>query len=179
MKLTDGERLIIAMLCDIYKSGNVKGDIDPEFVASSILGRNEWGLKWKYPNLFLGDDDAPAVVRETCDILEMYAVLTPSFEALSEADQARLCKTVAPFEAYVRYQGFDHDSDPHAWIVRYLVEKLGRYAEVANPELNSASFATLAHYRTMLSRFQQIDVSTLPRHQLSPGQMIGILKPKK
>ena len=179
MKLSNGERLIIAMLCDLYRSGNVKGEINSEFVASSILGRHEWGLKWKYPNLFEGDDEAPAVVRETCDILEMYQVLTPSFEALSELDQARLRKAVTPFDDYVRYRGFDHDHDPHAWIVKYLVEQLGRYTEVANPGLNSASFATLAHYRTMLSRFEQIDVAALPHHQLSPGQMIGILKAKK
>jgi hypothetical protein len=179
MKLSDGERLIIAMLCDIYKSGNIKGEIDPEFVASSILDRQEWALQWKYPGLFPGSDDAPAVVRETCDILEMYRVLTFSFEALSEEDQAKLRGKAAPFDEYVRFRGFDHDNDPHAWIVRFLVEKLQRYADIADPDLNSKSFATLSQYRSMLSRFKQIDLPANPHHRLSPGQIIAVLKTSK
>lgn len=30
MNLSEGERLILAMLCDIHKALNVKGAIDPE-----------------------------------------------------------------------------------------------------------------------------------------------------
>jgi uncharacterized protein len=179
MKFSDGERLIIAMLCDIYKSGNIKGEIDPEFVASSILDRQEWALQWKYPGLFHGSDDAPAVLRETCDILEMYRVLTSSFEALSEEDQAKLRSKAAPFDDYLGFRGFDHDSDPHAWIIRFLVEMLNRYADIANPDLNSQSFETLSQYRSMLSRFKQIDLPPIPHNRLSPGQIIAILKTRK
>ena len=37
MNVSDGEKLIIMMLCDICKTLNVKGDVDPELVRSSIL----------------------------------------------------------------------------------------------------------------------------------------------
>jgi hypothetical protein len=37
MKLSDGEKLNILMLCDIYKHLKVKGEFDPEFISITIF----------------------------------------------------------------------------------------------------------------------------------------------
>ena len=37
MGLSDGEKLITVMLCDIYRALDLKGVVDPDFVSSSIL----------------------------------------------------------------------------------------------------------------------------------------------
>jgi uncharacterized protein len=46
MNLSDGEKLIIMMLCDIYKTLNVKGDIDPGLLRSSIVSGTRVPLQW-------------------------------------------------------------------------------------------------------------------------------------
>ena len=36
MKLSDGEKLILLMLADMYKNLKIKGDFDPEFISTTI-----------------------------------------------------------------------------------------------------------------------------------------------
>jgi hypothetical protein len=38
MSLSDGERVIIALLCDIHRGLNLKGDVDPDAIRATILG---------------------------------------------------------------------------------------------------------------------------------------------
>jgi hypothetical protein len=52
MKFSDGEKLIIVMLAEIYKAMGIKGNIDPDLVQSAISAGNLWGLRMQYPGLF-------------------------------------------------------------------------------------------------------------------------------
>ena len=51
MTLTDGEKLILLMLTDIYDKLGVQGEIDPQFVRSAIFDNMLWGLSWKYSGI--------------------------------------------------------------------------------------------------------------------------------
>jgi len=37
MKITDGEKLILLMLSDLYERLGVEGEIEPEFIKSAIF----------------------------------------------------------------------------------------------------------------------------------------------
>src|ERR1700743_1891440 len=92
----------------------------------------------------------PPVLTETCNILDMYRLLTRSFQQLSGPEKRRVEKEAGVFKDYVRYQGFDGNNDEHLGIVKYLVKNLRRYSEVKNADLNSHSSGTLTKYRRML-----------------------------
>src|SRR5438046_5400629 len=47
VKFSDGEKLILLMLGDLYKHLKVDGESDPEFIAKVILGGHFWAPKWE------------------------------------------------------------------------------------------------------------------------------------
>jgi uncharacterized protein len=61
--LSDGEKLTLLMLCDLCENGNVKGEIDPEFVRSAIYSDYAWALHWKYPFIPFVSKETPVIVR--------------------------------------------------------------------------------------------------------------------
>jgi uncharacterized protein len=175
MSVSDAEKLVLVMLSEIYKHLKIKGNIDPELVLTTIFNDQMWGLKWEYGGIFTTPSETPPVVRETCDILDMYRVLTPSFNALSPADQKRIKTEGDPFDEYVKYQGFDGNNDPHLGVVSYLVKTLKRYEEIKHPDLNSHSIATIQHYRRMLSIYHKVRDHDTPK-LLTADQIIQTIR---
>jgi hypothetical protein len=45
MKLSDGEKLILMVLADMYKHLEIKGEFDPDFISATISGGHLWGLR--------------------------------------------------------------------------------------------------------------------------------------
>ena len=88
MKLSNGERLIVALLCDISRKLDAKREIDPDFVMRS-LGSHEWALSWEYSGLF-DKEETPPFVSETSDILDMWRALEEAYAALPDTDKARV-----------------------------------------------------------------------------------------
>lgn len=174
MNLSNGEKLILVMLSEIYKKLDVKGEVNPDLVLTSIFSDHTWGLRWEYGSLF--NDDAgvnPPEVDETCDILTMYRFIEASFKDLSSTDQARVRKEADPFSEYLAFQGFDGNHDPHVSVVHYLVDRLGRYDELKGKNFNSHSSGTLPHYRKMHEIFESEHDS---HKRLSADQLIRILR---
>jgi len=173
MKLSDGEKLILVMLSEVYKHLGIKGEINPDLVLTSIFRDKAWGLKWEYGGLFNSKEESTPEVEETCDILNMYRVLTPSYEKLSDEDKKRVDKEAYPFNDNVKFQGFDGNNDPHFGIASYLVTDLKRFTEV-QPDLNSHSIATIDQYRRMLRAYKPM-LDPYPHKGLTADQIIKIL----
>src|SRR5690349_19237025 len=54
VSFTDGEKMIIVMLNDLYKHLKVKGEVRAEFVVDTIYGGHPWALEWDMSGLFHG-----------------------------------------------------------------------------------------------------------------------------
>jgi hypothetical protein len=48
MKLSDGEKLILMMLSEIYEHLKTNGTIDHNLIRTATFGGNCWGLRWHY-----------------------------------------------------------------------------------------------------------------------------------
>src|SRR5450631_3137193 len=105
MDLSDGERLILLMLGDLYKTLGVEGEIDGEFVQQSILSDQLWGLHHKYQGLLPGHTDYPAEVSEVFDVFDMYRLLGAHYGYLSPEDKKRVDEA-NPFHE-IKFPGFD------------------------------------------------------------------------
>jgi uncharacterized protein YfbU (UPF0304 family) len=175
MHLSDGEKLILVMLSEIYKHLKIEGEINSELVLASIFNDKAWGLKWEYGGIFNNPEDNPPAVQETCDILDMYRLLAFSFDELSDEDKARVKSESSPFDDYVKFQGFDGNHDPHHGVVGYLVRDLKRYDELQGHNVNSHTQSTLPKYRKMLKVFEPMR-DPYPRDGLTANQLIQILK---
>ena len=171
VKLSDGERLILAMLCDQHKALNIDdGEIDAEFVSSAIYSGHHWALKWKYNGIFNYIDDKENIVSEVVNILDMWLFLVLGYEKLSSKDK----KEIDTAYGEISFRGFDGNNETeHLGVAQFLVDKLGRFQTFKNRIFNS-HMPTLQKYRSMLRVFLPIR-ETLVGRGLSAKEILNIV----
>jgi uncharacterized protein YfbU (UPF0304 family) len=173
--VSQSERLILAMLCDVHQHLKMKGDIDSKFGTEAIYGGHFWGLKWKFPGLFHGHEDREAVVSEVVDVLDMWSFLETGYAKLSKKEKERIAAEDTPFGKRVTFFGFDGNNEAeHMGIARFLIEQLDRFLSFKGRDLNS-HMPTIQTYRRMLAVFEPIR-ETLIGRELSADQIIKVLK---
>jgi len=163
MKLSDGEKLIAFMLADIMSAQGIHENIDPELVKSAIAGDDMWALNWKYNSLFHSDGPSDEIVQETADIMTMCRVMENSISELDDPDSL-------PDNAMPVFVGFDGNEEPHYGVATMLVEKLDRFTEWADRDLNS-HHSTLGRYRSMKRTYDE-----QPRGQFGSLELPAILE---
>ncbi len=173
MKLTDGEKLILLMLSEIYDKLGVKGQIDNKFIESAIQSDNIWGISWKFSGITFEKDETPPIVEEVCDILDMFFWLEVSFEALPKREQ----NLITDSGLDVKYQGFDGNHEAkYLNVVAFLVNDLERYQEYKGREDKRTVFA-LPRYRGMLAEFKKIRKSKSdPAQKFNSSEITMVLK---
>lgn len=156
MKITDGEKLIIIMLSELYEAIGVSGEIDPEFIKSAIFNDQVWGIRWKYPGIPFEETDDPEIVKEVVRILDMWSFIERSYQNLSEEDKIKLEKDVEPFGKDPKFPGFDgnYESEYMAKAM-FVVNDLDRFHEFRGRSFNSHHHS-LDFHRRMLSTFEPI-----------------------
>jgi uncharacterized protein YfbU (UPF0304 family) len=175
VRLSDGDKLVLVMLCELFKYMKVKGgEIDPGFVEAAIFGGHYWGLEWKYTGLFHGHEDPKTVVSEVVNILDMWYFLEQGFGELSKQDKDRVAAEADPFGKNVVFRGFDGNNETeHVGVARFLIDQLDRFTEFKGRGLN-AHMPTLEAYRRMLAVFEPIR-RTLTGRDLNASEIIEIL----
>ena len=155
--MTDAEKLIAVMLCEIHEHLNIKGEIDPKFVSESVMFNKFWAIKSKYHGIFDGDEEASdEVVEETHDILQMWSIIETLYGRFSEEDKKSIADKVESYDIPPKFEGFDGNNDKHYGIARTMINDLGYYEEFKNRELNSHTSISLHGYRSMLEKFHDI-----------------------
>ena len=178
MKLSNGEKLILMMLCELYQKVGVKGEIDPKFVQQAIWSGNTWGLRWQYSGIFDGGErDANPVVSEVCDILQMWWLIESAYKDLSKADKKRIEDEVGPLGKNVRFLGFDGNNEgEHLGVARFLIEHMDRFTHFKGRDLNS-HMPTLDMYGRMLKVYKSM-LGTLADRRMGTVEIIAQLKAK-
>lgn len=150
MNLSDGEKLIIMMLCDIYKTLNVKGDVDPELVRASIASESR---NWLVDKIANDDGGSNRLAEEVSQILEMWSAIERGYKRLSADEKDQVEAEAGPLGRGVRFSGFDDDTE-HEYrdVARHLIEDLNRFDRFQGRNL-SAHMPTLDGYRRMLRLF--------------------------
>ena len=172
VRINDGEKLILMMLCDLYKHQEVDSDIDPEFVSKMIHGGHYWALEWEYSGLFHGHVDSPRVVSEVCDVLDMWSFIERGYAKLSEKDKERVESEAAPF---VTFGGFDGNNESdHRSVALVMINDTGRFNCFKDRDLNS-HLPSINAYRRMLAVFEPMR-KTLVGRELSASQIINLQK---
>ncbi|HCE9325935.1 TPA: YfbU family protein [Pseudomonas aeruginosa] len=151
MKLTDGEKLITLMLCELYDRLQVNAEIDPDFLRTAIYTGNEWSLAWKYPGIPFEDQKDPEQLKEILDILDMWEHIEISHEKLSSHEKEELEKQ--PFGKDPKFFGFDGNNEAeYIGITSILLNELDRFQRFKDRELN-AHMPTLEIYNRMLPTY--------------------------
>jgi hypothetical protein len=64
MQLSQGEKVILLMLCEIQKHLKIKGETNTKLIEDAIFSGNLWGLEWGMTGVFHGSETPEHVV--TC-----------------------------------------------------------------------------------------------------------------
>jgi uncharacterized protein len=177
MNITDGEKLILLMLSELYERLNIEGEINPEFIKSAIFSQNLWGIPWKYSGIPFENQDTPPIVKEVLDILDMWSFIERAYQKLSEDDQKKLEEDAHPFGKDPKFPGFDGNNESeHMNIASFLINDLERFQEFKGRSLN-AHMPTLDTYHRMISAFEKIR-NTLVSGPMSLAQLTTVLREK-
>lgn len=185
--LSPGEKLVIAMLADLYKHLGVEGDIDAPLVMKTILGGHNWALTWQATHLPSGLFNIRADKKEdvdfVIDVLDMWDFIEYAYQGLPEKEKERIAKEVdGPLGKHVKFRGFDvnHGGDgPLYSIARFVVEDLERFTSTFRDRDFNSHFPMAETYRRMLTVFEPIRKTLLGTDPLNTEQLIRILKAAK
>ena len=175
VRFSAGDKLILAMLCDLHQNQNIRGAIDPEFVMEAICGGHYWAFAWENSGLFDGHVDNPRVVYEVSKILDMWEFVEIGYEQLSQEQRQKVDAEIHPLAGPHLFRGFDgNEEGEHFRIAEFLVERMDRFRRFKGRELNS-HWRSLDDHRRMIAAFKPMK-PRLVRGSLSASQIIELLK---
>lgn len=178
MNLTNPEKLILTMLCDLIDHTKAPTDIDTNLIRESIFSNNTWAISWEYPGI-TGDspEETPPEVNEVVDILELYNFMQIAFDQLEPSDKERIKEETNIKEDAINFPGFDGNNEGRQLsIARHLIEEMDRFTDFAGKYLNSHS-RKLDQYREMLKVAKEIRSTKTGFEQpyYSTAEIIAIL----
>lgn len=176
MKISDGEKLILLMLSELYDSLNVTGEVEPDFIRSAIISDKLWSIPWKYPGIPFENTETPQIVSDVLDILDMWSCIEYSYDQLSAEDKHKLEVEASPFGFNPKFLGFDGNSETeYLGTASFIVNRLDRFEEFKGRNFNSHC-PLLETYNRMLSLYATIQSNLFMGSVLSVSQLIGLLK---
>jgi uncharacterized protein YfbU (UPF0304 family) len=175
MKISDGEKIIIALLADVHKSLKIEGDSDIKRIMAAIYDGHLWSLEWDMPGLLHNYEADPEVVSQTCNILEMWEFIEFSFADLAEEGKERVRE--ANFGKDPRFFGFDANNEDHYGIAKHLIDEMGRFSHFKGRYLNSHSSLVGVSLR-MVEAFEPIRALTgaRPTVRITADEIVSLFQ---
>ncbi len=174
MKLSDGEKLILLMLSDLYEKLGIVGEIDPEFIKRAIFDNQLWGINWKYSGIPFEETKDPDVVKEVVDILDMWQFIEGAYSRLTEEEKNKLAVDKEPLGKDPKFKGFDGNQETeYITAAMFLVNELDRFQIFKGRSFDSQPHSIGMHKR-MLNAFKPIR-RTLTE-PMSLEQLITVLR---
>jgi uncharacterized protein YfbU (UPF0304 family) len=173
---SDGEKMLILMMGDVFKALEVKGpEVDPRFLAEVIYGGHYWAPTWTMSGAFHGHIDTQRDVRHVANVLDMWWFIELAYDRCSPEEKQEIADQVGPRGANVKFSGFDGNNETnHLSIARFFTKHMGRFTHFSGRDLDS-HFPTDDRYSRMLRIFEPMRPS-LGDSQMSVRQIVALLK---
>jgi uncharacterized protein len=139
MHLTNPEKLILIMLCEIHEKLDIRSDINTELLTSAIYSDNTWALSWQMKGI-VGDSPQPTppIVNVVTSILGMWSLIEQAYEKFDQPNKDKIESDTATFGSSVKFSGFDGNNESeHLSIATFLVNDMGRFSQFRGRDLNS------------------------------------------
>lgn len=177
MKITDGEKLILLMLSELYDSLEIKGEVEPDFIRSAIFSDKTWSIPWKYSGIPFENQETPEIVKEVLDILDMWSFIEYSYGELSDEEKSIVEKEADPFGKDPQFRGFDGNNETdYMSTTSFIVNQLDRFEEFKGRGFNSHC-PSVDVYNRMLAVFEIMRRDSY-LEVLSAEQLVTILNEK-
>jgi uncharacterized protein YfbU (UPF0304 family) len=177
MNLSDGEKLILFMLSEIYEKLRVDGEIDPKFVAKALRSGHLWAIKRKYYGIYdaLANNNSD-VVKDVAAILVMWDVMEAAYDRLTKDQKDELHRQTGLKE--VKFVGFDANTEEHHYgVLMFLIDEMDEFSTFKGRDLNTNQPA-VGSYTRMLAVFKTLG-RTLSGRSFNARELIQILNARR
>lgn len=155
MRISEGEKLILSMLCGIHRHLGIKGEVDAGVVQAILAGGHDWALRRAYPALLAEFGDGDEAVSEVEETLTIWSCIEESYERLPDDVRSRVAQEARLPDGILRFPGFSRDGQGRlAGIARVMVDQLGLFGRFRGRYLNPQPGAAEADSRGMLALFK-------------------------
>ncbi|MBU1348199.1 MAG: YfbU family protein [Alphaproteobacteria bacterium] len=173
MEVSQGEKLIIHMLSDLFEHLGVESELDPGFIKRALDGQS-WAISSRYGFTERGDRD-DSVANEVGEILHMWRIIEETVEGFDEQQQTQLVELAPVFGKTVKFPGFDANaSSGHYGTAVFLVKEDFGWDHFRGRNLNSHGAGTVEGHRRMRARFKEV-MRQRNFEQLTPKDMASVL----
>jgi uncharacterized protein YfbU (UPF0304 family) len=167
MKLTEAERLIIALLCQPKDDP----ELDREFIFNAIMSGNSWAIGAHGMGNF-SEDVSDEVATFVGDVMSLYRLIEQSHEQLDSDAQKR----IEGMHLTPKFRGFDGNSESeHLGAAYGWTKLLDRFEEFQGRDLNS-HYPMIEKYEAQLDVYSSMDNSVLRDGFFSEETLVKILK---
>jgi uncharacterized protein len=175
IQLSDGEKLLTMMMCDLYTHvGLIEGEINHKKIASAIHGGHLWAPKWEMPGLFHDHEDDPENVGFVARVLDMWDKIECSYSELSKNGKDLVATEVGLLGKNPKFMGFDGNQESELMsIAIHFIDGMDRFKSFKGRSMNSHAPMKF-RYRNMVQVYDAISESLLGG-ELSAKQIISIL----
>jgi uncharacterized protein YfbU (UPF0304 family) len=176
VNFSDGEKMLILMMGDLFKALKIKDPgSNPNFLAEVIYGGHYWAPKWDMQGVFHDHIDNPQDVTYVCDVLDMWSFIEEAYSQLSSEQKQAITSEVGTWANDIKFSGFDGNNETSQMsIAGFLINVMGRFTRFKGRDLN-AHHPTNDRYRQMLALFEPMRPS-LVGGGLSIKQLVALLK---
>ncbi|MBA1250934.1 YfbU family protein [Pseudomonas luteola] len=177
MEMTNYQKLVLTMLCDIHEKLEIQDSVDPKLVMEAVHGDNTWGLSWAYPGI-LENEPNPPHVEFVANVLQMWEDVERSYEQLSDDDKVKVETAATPFGNDPKFPGFDGNNEgEYLSAARFMVENLDRFSDFKG-RVNNSHFPAVDGYQRMLNVHEGFsDVMQFGRR--SADELIALLNERR
>jgi len=148
MELSDGEKLILTMLCELSAHLKIQGKVDPKLVSAALTSGNTWGIRHEYPGIFETKTANEAITDEVRNFLDMWAYIENAYRELTPTQKEIVEREAAPVGSNVRFSGFDPNYEVDHWATaNFLVNHTGRFNSFRGRNINTPTHSIDMHRR--------------------------------
>jgi uncharacterized protein YfbU (UPF0304 family) len=172
MKLTEGEKLILLMLCEIHEHLKISDKTDAKLIREALRTGNLWGLDRDYRPVPEVD---PKVAHETLEILAMWERLEESFARLSPSDKKWFEEHASGFQNGVEFPGFSGNFDSEQLMAaRFYIDVLENFEHFKDRQLSRYPVSTMPAYRRMVPSYKRI-LATVTNKDFTASQVAEVV----
>ncbi|MCI9742605.1 MULTISPECIES: YfbU family protein [Proteus] len=182
MKISQSEKLILALLCEIHQELGLdkKGGLDSKLISSALNTQNTWAIEQKYDGILWWNPEGeiPNDVAFVCNTLSMWRFIEISYNKLSSEEKFELKEKTHAFGNDITFNGFDgYSESKFISIAKFYINEMHVFSEFSGRTLSTHS-PRATTYQRMLSNFKPIKDEMLhsSSNTLSIEQLIMILK---
>lgn len=166
MKLTDGERLILALLCQPKDDP----ELDKGLIYEAIMSGNSWAIAADGMGNF-SENVSDEVSTFVGDVMSLYGLIEQSYEKLDDAAKQRLK------DAHLNptFRGFDANNESeHCTAIYGWTKVLNRFEEFQGRKLNSHT-PMVEKYEAQLDVYSSMGADILREGTFSEEVLTKIL----